>query len=88
MAFINWLKDIFDKYSSVSSKRVGAILLIVWGLIIATFVIIKSLCIPMDPTASGLIQFIIGTGAAMLIGGTVAERIGKADKPDKTNQEE
>jgi len=73
---INWIKGIFDKNSSVSSKRFIGVLLVLWALLISSYYIIKVQFGGSESnTTISIIEFAIVTGAGLLAGGTIAENI-------------
>jgi hypothetical protein len=78
-----WIKGIFEKDSSVSSKRIAGILMIVWSLSAASYFVYKSFNGDADQSSNSLIQFIIITGAGLLGTGTLVEGLGKNKKENK-----
>lgn len=74
-----WFKDIFDKESTVSSKRIVGVIIIAWTLVSATvFLILKD-----KQTSDGkaLIEFMVSAGSGLL-GMGVFEKV-KGKNKDK-----
>jgi predicted phage tail protein len=77
-----WIKSIFDKNGSVSSKRVAGLLIVSWVLFASSYFII----VVSKQTVEGksLIEFLVATGASLL-GLGVADSI-KVTKKDKDGE--
>lgn len=74
---VKWFKDMFDKNSSVSSKRFGGITLMIWGMIMGTYYILKIQYGGVESsTTVSIIEFSIVSAVGLLAGGTLAENLG------------
>jgi hypothetical protein len=79
---LNWIKGIFDKDSSVSSKRLMGVLMVVWALSVGTyFIVMKS---SQSTESRGLIEFALMTGAGLLGAGTLFEGLSNKKKSDES----
>jgi hypothetical protein len=78
MKVINWLKGIFDKDSSISSKRFVGVTLVIWAIAISTYYIVKIQYGGKESTTTiSIIEFAIVSGVSLLAGGTLAESLGR-----------
>ena len=78
MKVINWLKGIFDKDSSISSKRFVGVTLVIWAIAISTYYIVKIQYGGKESnTTISIIEFAIVSGVSLLAGGTLAESLGR-----------
>ena len=78
MKAINWLKGIFDKNSSISSKRFVGVTLVIWAIAISTYYIVKIQYGGKESnTTISIIEFAIVSGVSLLAGGTLAESLGR-----------
>jgi uncharacterized membrane protein YhiD involved in acid resistance len=83
---INWIKSIFDKNSSVSSKRFIGVTLVIWAIIIATYYIVRIQLGGIESnTTVSIIEFAIVSGVGLLAGGTIAESLNNKNNK-KTNE--
>ena len=77
-----FIKGIFEKESSISSKRIAGVLMVIWGLFAGPYFLWKSLqCeTEIDKNITNIIEYTLTTGALLLGGSTVAESIPKFSK--------
>ena len=83
---LDWISGIFDKDSSISSKRLSGVLMITWALTLGTYYVYKTFHGTPETSALSLIQFTLATGAGLLGTGTLVERLGKSDKKDNKDE--
>ncbi len=82
---INWIAGIFEKDSSVSSKRVMGVIMILWSMFAASFVIwAESYKLTKPSISVTLIEFVVITATGLLAGGSAIELLNKSKK-DKTD---
>jgi len=76
---MSWIREVFEKDSNISSKRVLGVLLILWSIGAGTYFVlnIKS----QTPSSLSAIQFFCTTGAGLLAAGIVEKF--KKDGGDK-----
>ena len=88
----NWIKNLFDKESPVSSKRFAGIVLLVWAIIAASWYILKVQWNGSESnTTVSIIEFSIVSACGLLAGGTLAEQIGSGigkSKGDKNEEDD
>jgi len=81
---ISWIAGIFDKDSTVSSKRVVGVIIIIWSLLAATFIIWAEMFKEKSPSMSvTLIEFIVVTATGLLAGGSAVELFSKNKNKDE-----
>jgi cobalamin biosynthesis protein CobD/CbiB len=80
---ISWIAGIFDKDSTVSSKRVVGVIMVIWSLLAASFIIWAEMYKETKPSMSvTLIEFMVVTATGLLAGGSAIELFSKKKKDE------
>ena len=86
---MSWFREIFNKDSEVSSKRVIGVILVFWSIIIATVYAYKILFDPDKENTQlhsviSLVEMMTMIGCALLAGGNLVEKLDITKINDKT----
>ena len=68
----HYIKQIFDKESTVSSKRIAGVAIVIWSILAATgFVLFKS---HQTEEAKSLIEFMVASGVGLIGAGILDKK--------------